>query len=290
MGLHGNMPGSMSAPRPLAPRGDAPSFAALEQLATSADVRDRAFVASALSLLRDARDAEQAHALRERVRSTARSHHAEVRGRIASGTLDRRAFVDHLRGAPLEIRDHLLEEILGIAYPPPEETSLPRDLIPYCPSGLAEILFMLENADLGPGKAFVDLGSGLGKVVLMVALLTGARAYGVEIDPPLVSHARSAARSLLLDSAHFIEGDIREVPLPAADVYYMYIPVTHPTALVERLEARAAERSILLFSQALDLRRLPWLSPCNAASYWLEMYRGPHRSAHVAIVRPTRPV
>ena len=62
----------------------------------------------------------------------------------------------------------------------------------------------------------MDLGSGLGKVALLVALLTGARAYGVEIDPCLVSRARAAARSLDLQSAEFIEGDIRRDLLPPA--------------------------------------------------------------------------
>lgn len=203
-----------------------------------------------------------------------------MRGRIHDRTLDRRAFLAQLQEASLEIRDHLVEEILDIAYPPLEESPLPSEMIPYCPSGLAEILFMLENADLGPGKTFVDLGSGLGKVVLLVALLTGARAYGVELDSTLVTRARSAARSLRLDDAHFVQGDIRSAPLPPADVYYMYIPLTQSTGVVQRLEALAAERSIRLFSQALDLARLPWLRPGNAASYWLEMYRGPERSPH----------
>ncbi len=152
------------------------------------------------------------------------------------------------------------------------------EMIHYCPSGLAEILFMLENANLGPGKTFVDLGSGLGKVVLMAALLTGARAYGVEIDSLALARARSVAQSLRDDNAHFIEGDIRDVALPPADVYYMYIPLSHSTALVERLRVLAAERSIVLSSQALDLTHLPWLRPGNAASYWLEMYEGPERS------------
>lgn len=252
----------------------APTFAVLEGLAASTDIRDRAFAASVLSLRRAAGDHAEVAVLYERIRRAARGQHAEVRGSIRDGTLDKHAFVARLREVSVEIRDHLIEEILDIAYPPLEETPLPRDAIPYCPSGLAEILFTLENADLGPEKTLVDLGSGLGKVVLLVALLTGARACGVEIDPRLVSCARAAARSLRLDNAHFIEGDIRDIPLPRADVYYMYIPLIHSTAVVGRLAALAAEQRILLFSQALDLKHLPWLRAGKAASYWLEMYEG----------------
>ncbi len=112
----------------------------------------------------------------------------------------------------------------------------------------------------------------LGKVVLLAALLTGARCYGVELDPLLVAHAQSAAASLSLAKAHFIEGDIRTVSPPPSDVYYMYIPLIHSTELVDRLREQAAQRKILVFAQALDLKRLPWLRASNASSYWLEMY------------------
>lgn len=259
----------------MAMHGDPPALDVLERLATSTDIGDRAFAASALALRRPAEDGERVAVLYERIRETARCQHGELRERIRNGALDMQAFVAHLREASLETRDHLVEEILGIAYPPLQASSLPREAIHYCPSGLAEILFMLEKASLGPARTFVDLGSGLGKVVLLVALLTGARSYGVELAPDLVSHARSAAQALHLDNAHFIEGDIRDVPLPRADVYYMYIPLIRSTAVVARLMELAAERRVRIFSQALDLKHLPWLRAGNAASYWLQMYEGP---------------
>jgi SAM-dependent methyltransferase len=263
---------------------DAPSFDTLERLGTSADIRDRAFAASVLGLRRYAEDRERAEALYERIRETARTQHADVRARIREGTLDKDAFLERLRETPLDIRDHLVEEILGIAYPPRdgaprEEAPLAHDERQHGPSGIAEILVTVENASLGPGKTFVDLGSGAGKVVLLVALLTGARAYGIEIDPKLVAHAQSAARLLGLENAHFIEGDTRACPLPRADVYYMYIPSLRSNALVSRLLPFTAERKTLLFSQPLDLTRLPWLRAGDAASNWLQMYEGPETRA-----------
>jgi hypothetical protein len=251
-----------------------PTLDAIEQLAMSADIGDRAFAASVLSMRRRSEDSERVAALYERLHEGASGHHEEVRRRLRAGTLDRQALLARLLAAPLAIRDHLVEEILGIAYPPLLEPELPPDAIPYCPSGLVEIQFMLERAGLGPGKTFVDLGSGLGKVVLLVALLTGARAYGMELDPHLVRRARAAAQALSLDGALFLEGDIRDAPLPAADVYYMYIPLTDSAAVVGRLAACAAERKVCLFSQALNLTHVPWLAPSRASSHWLEMYEG----------------
>ena len=217
-------------------RSDRPAFALLERLATSADIRDRAFAAGVLSLHRDGEDRARVALLYDRIRDGARSRHAEMRARVRDRSLDKTALLAIIGQEPPETRDHLVEEILDIAYPPLDETTLPTDAISYCPSGVAEVLFMLENSDLGPESTFVDLGAGLGKVVLLVALLTGARAVGVEIDARLVSHARAAAGALDVGNAQFIEGDMRAAPLPAADVYYMYSP------LIESFDGRSPPR------------------------------------------------
>jgi len=93
-----------------------------------------------------------------------------------------------------------------------------------------------------------------------------------------VSRARAAARSLDLQSAEFIEGDIRRDLLPPADVYYMYSPLMDSTGVAARLAARAVPGRTLLFSQALDVRRLPWRPAGSAGSYWLRMYVAEERA------------
>lgn len=254
-----------------------PSLEQLEQLVQSSDLADRAFAASVLRLQARASDPARIAELYERVRATASQQHSELRARIRSGSLDRQAFVAELLAAPLELRDHLVEEILDVAYPPLSEWQLPSDAVPYSPSGLSEILFAIENAQLAPHETFLDLGSGLGKVVLLVALLSGAQAHGVELDPRLVAGSRAAALALGLHNAHFIEGDIRVAALPAADAYYMFIPVLRSTEIARRLAARSGERRFALFAPALDLQELPWLTACNRASYWLQMYESQRR-------------
>ncbi len=104
---------SVPSPLPTATQGDAPpSPTARERPAASGDIRDRAFIASVLSLHLDAKDREQVQALYERIRRAARSHHAELRGRLSTAPSTGAPFVSHLQEAPLEIRDHLVEEIL----------------------------------------------------------------------------------------------------------------------------------------------------------------------------------
>jgi SAM-dependent methyltransferase len=244
----------------------------LERLAASAEIRDRAFAAGALELGRGSAEHEQVTRLYARIAETASREHAELRARIRSGSLSRDALLALLTEAPLDIRDHLAEEILGIAYPSLDRAPAERDVNRDFTSSLQEILFVLEHAQLGTQSSFVDLGAGSGKVVLLTALLSGALAAGLELDAELVASAQAAARSLQLERAHFVQADIREAPLPAADVYYLFIPFLGSAAVVKRLAPIAAERQIRLFSQALDLTTLPWLRATGARSYWLEMY------------------
>ena len=251
--------------------GDEVSVSTLERLADSAEIRDRAFAAGALGLRRGVAE-ERVTRLYARIEETASREHAELRARIRSSSISRDALLALLLEAPLDVRDHLVEDILGIAYPPLDLAPAERDVNRDFTSSLQEILFVLEHARLGPNSSFVDLGAGLGKVVLLVALLTGAHAWGVELDSQLIASARTAARSLGLERAQFLHGDIREAPLPAADAYYLFIPFLGSAAIAERLAPVAAQRKILLFSQALDLKALPWLRATGARSYWLEMY------------------
>lgn len=258
---------------------DHPGLAVPSQLAQSSHIADRAFAASALSFRSRAEKRDDLAQLYERIRETARREHADVRARIRDGALDRRTLLAELVRAPLEIQDHLIEEILDIAYPPLEELAVPPDLVPYSPSGLGEILFALERSGLGPGSTLVDLGSGLGKVVLLAAFLTGAEAYGVEIDPRLVAHSSAAARALGLTNAHFVQGDIRTMTLPKADTYYLFIPLYRSADVVERLAPIAAERTIRVFSPPLDEKRVPFLRATGASSYWLTMYESTSKSS-----------
>jgi precorrin-6B methylase 2 len=256
-------------PSPLA---SAPSLEELARLVDSSALSDRAFAASLLQLRAATTPGRELASLYERVRRSGALAHAELRAQIRSGHFERASFFRELEALPLELRDHWVEEVLGIAYPPLAPQMLPRELITYSPTGVAEIRFLLEQGDLAPGRVLVDLGSGLGKVVLLVALLTGAQAIGIELDAELVAGARSAAAALGLQGASFLHADLRDVPLPEADVYYMFIPLARSSEILRRLEPLARRKRIVLFSQELDLAQAPWLRRTGAGSYWLERF------------------
>jgi hypothetical protein len=103
---------------------------------------------------------------------------------------------------------------------------------------------------IAPEDVFVDLGAGLGQVVLLMHLLTGVAASGVEIEPAFCRYARDCAAGLgLADSGPsglgsglpgaidpdaagrlaavtFVDSDARFADYSKATVFFMYTPFT----------------------------------------------------------------
>ncbi|WP_394822651.1 hypothetical protein [Pendulispora albinea] len=156
------------------------------------------------------------------------------------------------------------------------ESEHAHELVPYAPSGVGEILHALDAVKPAAGDTFVDLGAGLGKVVLLTALLTDARACGVELDPALVAHARASASSLCLAEprVQLVEADAREADLEAGTIFYMYVPFTGSVLdmVMTRLAHLAERRPLVICAHALDTQRFSWLKNRNEPRFWLDVY------------------
>jgi SAM-dependent methyltransferase len=204
--------------------------------------------------------------------------HAQLRAQIASGRLRGAALRQYFDELPLLERDHVVEELLGIAYPPLDEPALARELVGYSPSGYDEIVHALDVTELGDGDSFFDLGCGLGKAMMLAALLNGAASSGVDCNPRLCELGQRAALELGLQRVRFRLGDARAVPLPDADVSFMYLPFTGQalTTVLTRLLARARPapggRRRFLCCGALDLAQMPDLVAAGPARSWLHVY------------------
>jgi protein-L-isoaspartate O-methyltransferase len=207
----------------------------------------------------------------QRIRGAAREAHAPLRARIASGELRGAALRRVFDDARAPVRDHFVEEVLGIAYPPLEEQALDRELVPYTPSGYAEIVHALDVTKLAPSDRFLDVGAGMGKVTLLAALLSGARVSGLECEARLVEEARAAAAALGVVDADFDVGDAREAVLPDADVVFMYVPFTGETfaAVMGRVTAMAPR---FVCCAPLDLARHAGFVPVGEPCSWLQAY------------------
>jgi SAM-dependent methyltransferase len=170
-------------------------------------------------------------------------------------------------------RDAAIEEHLGIARHPSDRPPS-EHLIGYHASGVAPIVRTLLEVPVVADDVFVDLGAGLGKVVLIARLLTGASARGIELQPALVHRAREAAVRRAVDVT-FIEGDAREVDLDVGTVFFLYLPFTGPvlSEVMRRLRGVASRHAIVVCSLGLDLDgEAPWLSRRPIDSFWLAIY------------------
>ncbi|HEY1087335.1 MAG TPA: methyltransferase domain-containing protein [Archangium sp.] len=250
---------------------DGPTIEELVSLARSPSLQDRAFANGALRIryARFPHDREVTRAAYAQARAAASGFHAAMRLAIREGTLRGDAL---RRLIPDEDADAWVEELLDLAHPPLDETPLPNDHTPFIVSGVAEILFAIDRAQLRPEDTFVDLGAGTGKVVLLAHLLTGARAHGIELDETLVREGEAAARSLNLEHVTFDASDARTAALPNARVFYLYSPFSGVVLdeVMARLHRLAQEREFVVCSSPSPL---PWLRADPGQCSWCVVHR-----------------
>lgn len=195
-----------------------------------------------------------------------------ARAEIESGALRGAALLELLLSIPPSDRDVWVDELLGFEEPPPDVPDLPRGSVPYLPSGVEEILAMVREVPVGPDDELVDLGAGLGRVVILAHLLSGARACGVEIQEPLVRRARARAAALALPAVSFVHADAAEAELDGS-IFYLYAPFNGEVLarVLRRLEDVARRRPIVVCAASLELDA-PWLLPRRSSSVSLTLY------------------
>ena len=139
------------------------------------------------------------------------------------------------------------------------------EMVFYQPTPVRIVLEMVEAADLRQHDVFYDIGSGLGQVCILVHLLTGVRAKGVEVEPDYCDYARRCARGLNLSQVRFVNQDAREADYADGTVFFLYTPFKGGALqrVLERLRHESKSRRI----------RLCTYGPCTpyvAQQTWLE--------------------
>lgn len=176
---------------------------------------------------------------------------------------------------PFVDRDTWIDEVLGIDAPPPD-IALPRGSVPYVPCAVDDIVAAVLEAPVRPDDELVDIGSGLGRVVMLGHLLSGARARGIEIQPHLVERATARAAELALHDVTFTVGDASAMDLDGS-VFFAYAPCNG--AMLERVLERLAEvarrRPIIIATVGVELD-VPWLRARPTSSVALTLYDSNH--------------
>lgn len=154
---------------------------------------------------------------------------------------------------------------LLLTQPAPVETKEREPEMVYNqPTPARIILELIEQANLTEKDVFYDLGSGLGQVPILVNLLSGVRAKGVEFEPAYCAFSRACAADLHLSRVEFINADARQADYSDGTVFFMYTPFEGRLLqqVLERLRGESRRRTIRLFTYGPCTRqvsRQSWL-------------------------------
>lgn len=165
--------------------------------------------------------------------------------------------------------DVLVNGLLLVDGVPGETFERTPEMVQYEATPARAILDLIDHAGLVQGDVFYDLGAGLGHVVMLVNLLAGMRATGIEIDPAFCDYARKASRGLGLTGVSFVNADAREADYPDGNVFFMFTPFTGVIleTVLDRLRCEATKRMIRVCtygSCTLRVAQQGWLRSMDA--------------------------
>jgi hypothetical protein len=160
---------------------------------------------------------------------------AEIRGGLR-GTVLRDSLIRHAGSVSSDsnresaVGYDALDEVLNGIFSTeeiPVESREPEAEMVWYQKTPGKVLFEVVNAiRVGENDVFYDLGSGLGQVPLLVHLLTGVVAKGVEFEPAYVRYSERCARELGLTKVSFLSEDVRHADLSDGTLFFLYTPFT----------------------------------------------------------------
>lgn len=119
---------------------------------------------------------------------------------------------------------------------------------------------------------FFDLGCGLGQVVLLMNLLTGIPARGVEVEPAFCDYAWNSAAELGLGDVYFSAADARSADYRTGTVFFLYTPFMGGMLeeVLGRLKKESQRRPIRIIGYGPCtevLSRQDWLTHLSSSAW-----------------------
>jgi len=145
-----------------------------------------------------------------------------------------------------------------------DDEDLPPGCVPYLPCSVDVIVRAVDRAKVTASDVFVDVGSGLGRALVLVHWLTGAAAVGLEIQGRLARQAQVIADRLRLDRVRTIHGDAEHLlqTMSQGTVFFFYCPFGEArlTRALAALRPLALVRPLRLCFVDTPVPPLPWLA------------------------------
>jgi hypothetical protein len=148
----------------------------------------------------------------------------------------------------------------------------------------AELERIVAEADPDESvNAWADLGAAYGRLgIVLAAVRPGARFIGVECVPERVREGRRIYARLHLNPDDLVLGDLRTLPLPEADLYFIYDFGKREAidSVLLRLRERAKRNSVIVVGRGRGIR-----DAIEHHHPWLASVTPPIHSAHYSIYR-----
>lgn len=160
--------------------------------------------------------------------------------------------------------DIFLNGLLSFPVMPDVTKELEPEMVHYQKTPARIIFELVEKSRLTKEDVFFDLGSGLGQVAILVNLLSGVPARGVEFEPAFCDYASACATRLDLSNVAFIHADARDVDYSEGTVFFMYTPFVGKMlqTVLEILERESRGRKIRIFTYGpctIPVAKQSWL-------------------------------
>lgn len=205
-----------------------------------------------------------------------------IRESIRSGSSTPALFRHELLQVPFIDRDVWVDAVFGLDELPEDGPELPLGCVPYLPCAVDTLLRLTDVLPIRSEDVFVDIGAGMGRAAVLMHLLTGARAIGVEVQSAFVQSARGLAERLGLFDVQFIPGEALQIveQIPAASVFFLYCPFSGERLMrfLERIEKHARTRRIAICTVDLPLPEVSWLERVATDGGDLALYRSQQSS------------
>jgi hypothetical protein len=207
---------------------------------------------------------------------------ARVRAEIAAGRHHGSAFEGMIRSLPghpkaadkqgYDVLDAFVNGLFSDRPLPEETMALLPGMVSFHKTPVRVVFELIKIAEMDSADVFFDIGSGLGQVVLLVNLISGASARGIEYEPAFCDYANAVASPLHLTDTAFINADALEGDYTAGTVFFLYTPFEGNMLrdMLGLLRQASRDRMIRIFTYG----------PCSvrvAAEDWLHRVTGiPH--------------
>ena len=201
---------------------------------------------------------------------------ARVRDALVAGEMTPAAFRTWLTSLPVARWDDAVDTLFGLDPFVADGNELPPGCVPYIAAPASALVRLVSLTETSAGATFVDVGCGVGRAAMLVHLLTGWRAIGVEIQSHLVELGTAAARRLCLKRVELRRGNAcEEAALPDGDIYFMYCPfdARRVRRVLEILERRALRREITIVGLQVNFPCCEWLGDGQPAVGDLRVHR-----------------